>query len=375
MTTVVVTGIGLVCALGPDRLTVWQRLLAGESAIALRQPFPALPPLPLSMIGKAPASVDGLLDQAVSEALADAQLTEPGPLVGVVVGSSRAYQGQLEQLAQQWRSGQDMSAADWLRSQPHQISARLARRLQITGPVLAPMAACATGLWAIAQGCQLIQSGQCDQVIVGAVEAPITPLALAGFERMGALAQTGCYPFDTDREGLVPGEGVAVLVLETLERAGNKRRYGQVLGVGLTNDAHHVSSPMPGYGGAIAAIRQGLQRSQRRPDDIDYIHAHGTATRLNDQMEATVFNALFPHRPAVSSTKGATGHTLGASGALGMAVCLMGLAQQQLPPNVGMRAPAFDLNLVRQGMAANIETALCCSFGFGGQNAAVVVGR
>ena len=368
-----VTGIGLVSALGGDANTLWQRLLKGEVAIALRHPFPAMPPLPLAMVGKRPASVDHLLNLAVQAALSDAGRSGPQPEMGIVVGSSRAYQGALEQLALRHRAGGELRA--WCQALPQQVSLQVASHLRANGPVLAPMAACATGLWAVAQGAQLIQSGQCDRVLVGAVEAPITPLALAGFERMGALAKTGCYPFDVAREGLVPGEGAAALVLESAEIAAHKPTYGHILGIGLTNDAYHVSSPSPSYDGAIAAIRHSLRRSRCSPSAVDYIHAHGTATRLNDAMEASVFNQLFPHRPAVSSTKGATGHTLGASGAIGLGICLLALRHQQLPPNAGLTQADVDLNLVRQTRSATVTTALCCSFGFGGQNAAVLVGH
>ncbi|MEO1592041.1 MAG: beta-ketoacyl-ACP synthase [Cyanobacteria bacterium J06632_22] len=395
---VAVTGLGLTGALGQDRETFWRRLVRGDSAIALRHPFPLLPPWPMAMVGKQRATVDNLLDPAVVEALADAGFSGPQPTMGVVIGSSRGYQGRLEQLALEYAalwsgaSGPDASGLDvkaietagamvtpgfssWLQALPHHVSARVAQRIQTLGPVLAPMAACATGLWAVAQGVQLIQSGQCDRMLVGAVEAPITPLVLAGFDRMGALARTGCYPFDGAREGLAPGEGAAVLVLESSARTGDKPVYGHILGVGLTNDAYHVSSPVPGYRGATAAIRRCLQHGQQPSEAIDYIHAHGTATRLNDAMEASVFNTLFPHRPFVSSTKGATGHTLGASGAIGLGVCLMALRYQQLPPNTGLTQADVDLNIVRQSTPAVLDTALCCSFGFGGQNAAVVVGR
>jgi 3-oxoacyl-[acyl-carrier-protein] synthase II len=158
------------------------------------------------------------------------------------------------------------------------------------------MAACATGIWAIAQGFELIQTGQCQRVIAGAVEAPITPLTLAGFDRMGALASTGSYPFDRNREGLVLGEGGAVLVLESAQLAKQRSAsvYGQLLGFGLTCDAHNVSSPAPGGKSAIAAVKQCLERSHLSPTDINYIHAHGTSTQLNDQNEAQLIQCLFP---------------------------------------------------------------------------------
>ncbi|ASC73617.1 3-oxoacyl-[acyl-carrier-protein] synthase 2 [Halomicronema hongdechloris C2206] len=187
------------------------------------------------------------------------------------------------------------------------------------------MAACATGLWCLAHGYEWIRTGRCDRILAGAVEAPITPLTLAGFEKMGALAQHGCYPFDSQRQGLVLGEGAAMLVLESAEVAQRRQApiYGQLLGVGITADGYHVSAPDPAQRSRHTALATCLQRSQLCPDQVDWIHAHGTSTRLNDQTEAQLLQQCFPHRPAITSTKGATGHTLGASGAIGVALSLL----------------------------------------------------
>ena len=194
---------------------------------------------------------------------------------------------------------------------------------------------------------------------------------------MGVLGKTGCYPFDEDREGLVLGEGAAMLVLESAELALSRGAsiYGQVLGFGLTCDAYHVSTPSPNNRSAILAIKQCLDRSNLRAVDIDYIHAHGTSTKLNDQREAELIEEVFPQGVSVSSTKGATGHTLGASGAMGAAFCLMALRDQQLPPCVGLKEPEFDLDLVTGPRRSEIRRVLCFSFGFGGQNAVIGLGK
>jgi 3-oxoacyl-[acyl-carrier-protein] synthase II len=260
---------------------------------------------------------------------------------------------------------------------PHMGAIAVAREIGSTGPVLAPMAACATGIWAIAQAVDLIQTGQCQRVVAGAVEAPITPLTLAGFNRMGALATTGCYPFDENREGLVLGEGGALLVLESadLARLRGAKIYGQVLGFGLTNDACYINAPELGGESAIAAVNQCLKRSNLSAVDIDSIHAHGTATKLNDQHEAVLIQKLFNQGVAVSSTKGATGHTLGASGALSAAFCLMSIKYQILPPSVGLKKPEFELDFVRLARSTQVRNAVCLSFGFGGQNAAIALAQ
>jgi 3-oxoacyl-[acyl-carrier-protein] synthase II len=382
---VVVTGIGLVSALGSLESS-WNRLLAGESGILLHQPFLELPPNPLAMIGKQPIALDLLTQQIVTAALKDAGLSTPLIECAVVVGSSRGNQQGLEQILndinlngikQLGNSHSSLCSlpSSFIYTLPHAAAVTVAGLIQTQSAVRSPMAACATGLWAIAQAAELIRTGEYQRVLAGAVEAPITPLTLVGFERMGALAKTGAYPFDCSREGLVLGEGGAVLVLESAELASQRDAtvYGKILGAGLTADGYHVSAPQPGSRAAIAAIQQCLARSHLQPQEIDYIHAHGTATRRNDANEAQIIAQLFAQSLPVSSTKGATGHTIGASGALGVAFCLLALKHQLLPPNIGLRQTEFDLNFITQTRPAELRHALCLGFGFGGQNAAIAL--
>ncbi|MDZ8077564.1 MAG: beta-ketoacyl-ACP synthase [Nostoc sp. DcaGUA01] len=392
---VVVTGIGLVSALGESLEESWQNLLAGKSGIRLLQPFPELRPFPLGLIGQQPAELTRLTQLVVTSALQDAGLVPPLADCAVVIGSSRSFQASWEvlirQMYQDVASKEDTenffsslhpcvpasSLENWLDTLPHMNAIATARQIGASGIVLAPMVACATGILSIAQAALLIQTGQCQRAIAGAVEAPITPLTLAGFQQMGALAKTGAYPFDLHREGLALGEGGAVFVLESAELAKQRQAkvYGEILGFGLTNDAYHTNSPEPQGKSAIAAIKQCLERSCLSPGDIDYIHAHGTATQLNDQMESMVIQHLFPQGVAVSSTKGSSGHTLGASGALGVAFSLMAIKHQILPPCVGLQQPEFDLEIVTATHFSNISYVVCLSFGFGGQNAAIALAR
>ncbi|NER52496.1 MAG: beta-ketoacyl-ACP synthase, partial [Symploca sp. SIO1A3] len=390
MVEVVVTGIGLVSALGRLKSS-WQRLLAGKSGIGMYQPFPDLSSRPLALINQTSiSSLDELTQLVVADALQDAALEIPLPDCGVVIGSSRGCQASWEELAREMRSwggqgrqgdkgdidthqfpipnSQTTNLEHWLDLLPHQAAIATTRKIGAVGPVLAPMAACATGIWAIAQGFELIQTGCCQRVIAGAVETPISRLTLAGFEKMGVLATTGAYPFDQHREGLVLGEGAAVLILESADLAVSRGVpiYGKLLGFGLTSDAYHASSPNPDRQSAIAAVKQCLERSHISPSEIDYIHAHGTGTQLNDRNEAELMQKLFPQGIPVSSTKGATGHTLGASGALGAAFCLMALKHQLLPPSVGLQQSDFDLDLVIMPRRGEVRQVLNFSFGFGG---------
>ncbi|MFN5592866.1 MAG: beta-ketoacyl-ACP synthase, partial [Aphanizomenon sp.] len=316
MVRVVVTGIALVSSLGKNLETCWRNLLLGKTGIKLHQPFPELGMIPLGLIAQKPFSLNTLTEILVNSALQDAQLVAPLPDCGVVIGSSRSYQASWELMAQQvYHQEARLNLDDWLNTLPQMNAIAVARQIGSTGAVLAPMAACATGISAIAQATMLIKTGQYQQVITGAIETPITPLTIAGFRQMGALAKTGAYPFDLQREGLVLGEGGAVFILESAELATQRqaRIYGEILGFGLTADAYHGTSPQPEGKSAIMAIKQCLERSHILPTDIDYIHTHGTATQLNDRMESKIIQSLFPAKLAISSTKGSTGHTLGAS--------------------------------------------------------------
>jgi 3-oxoacyl-[acyl-carrier-protein] synthase II len=402
---VVVTGIGLVSALGTSLEDSWQQLIAGKSGIKLHQPFSDLEPRPLALIGKQPVELKMLTQLVVDSALKDALLVPPLPDCGVVIGSSRSHQASWEEMltggqgdgeTRRWGDKETRRQGDgetrrwgdnfllssppplsWLDSLPHMNAIAAARQIGATGIVLAPMAACSTGIWAIAQAVLLIQSGQCQRVIAGAVEAPITPLTITGFQQMGASAKTGAYPFDKHREGLVLGEGAAVFVLESTELARQRQAkiYGQILGFGLTADAYHANKPEPDGRSAIACVKQCLERSHLTFSDIDYIHAHGTGTQINDRIESILIQRLFPKDVAVSSTKGATGHTLGASGAMGVAFSLLALKNQILPPCVGLKEAEFDLDFVTTAREAEIQQVLCLSFGFGGQNAALALAR
>jgi 3-oxoacyl-[acyl-carrier-protein] synthase II len=369
---IVVTGIGFRSALG-DLDQTWQGLLDDRSAIRLIQPFADLPPLPLALIANQPQHVIDLTREVVAEAVRDAGLSLPLSDCGVSIGSSRSCQSTWEQLTSNSAVKPDLT--NWLDTLPHSPAIDTARYIGSRSALLAPMAACATGIWSLAQAINLIRSGACERAIAGAVEAPITPLTIAGFTQMGALATTGCYPFDFQREGLVLGEAGAVFILETAELARSRgaKIYGEILGFGLTNDAYHMCAMNLEGTAARSAIHQCLERSQLKPTDIDYIHAHGTSTPLNDRRESQLIQQIFPDRVAISSTKGATGHTLGASGAVGIALCLNAIATQILPPCVGLKQPEFDLDLVTTARSTSVNYLLCLSFGFGGQNAAIAL--
>ena len=399
MERVAVTGIGILSALG--KMETFDRVLSGRSAIRLQKPFPDLPAVPLATIspreGIANATATSILDlvlSCVTDAASDAGCfpnaasdgrslarSQSSEIIGVAIGSSRCQQAGWEKLARQFyaEETQTFSPADiWVQSLPALLSTAVSRQIGVAETAIAPMAACATGSWAIALAFERVRRGIWQRAIAGAAEAPITPLTLAGFRKMGALAQTGCYPFDTHREGLVLGEGASIFILEPLRLARQRgaKIYGEILGCGFATDTFRAVAPQAEAEGAIAAIRQCLKRSRLAPHEIDYVCAHGTGTQLNDRCEALALRSLFPRGVPVSSIKGATGHTLGASGALGVFFALMAIERNVLPPCVGLRESAFpDLDLVGSARSSVCDRTLCSNFGFGGQNVAIALGR
>ncbi len=371
MREVVCTGLALQSALG-NLETTWKRLLAGETGISKQQVFAELAAFPVALFGTQPQQLNELTAKLTTEVLADAGWQLPVLECPVIIGSSRAYQPQWEQFA---RDGVGLlesklgekSILDYL---PHMLAIGVARIIGSNGAVLAPMAACATGIWSIERGYQMILNGA-DRALVGAIEAPISPLTVVGFQQMGAMATDGCYPFDRQRQGLVLGEGGALFALEerSIAEARGAKIYGQILGCGLTNDATYAWGV--GGGAGEVAVQQCLERSGQR--SMGHIHLHGTGTQLNDRYEATLVKQFFPGVP-VTGHKGAMGHTLGAAAALGVALTFQSLRYQMLPPTVGCQNLEFELSLVRQATACDSENMMCWSFGFGGQNAVLAVG-
>jgi 3-oxoacyl-[acyl-carrier-protein] synthase II len=365
----------MVSPIGANCSDTWHNLLNGKSGIGegdfLSAPI-IYPELEEPVNGL--ARVDRLLKLAVTEAIDSAQLSSKNlsknfskdlTKWAVVIGSSRGYQREWEQIL---RGNQPVE--NWHRF----LIANLAGNVAIPslGVCEVVSAACASGNWAIAKGCELIRAGSADLVIVGAVDSAITPLTVAGFDKLGVLAKRGVFPFSQEREGLAIGEGSAVVILVRPDFDSDEG-YGYILGWGITNDAFHITSANPDLTSAQRAIDQCLTASQLDPQSIDYINAHGTATINNDRREALLISRVFPHRPMVSSTKGATGHCLGATGLMELIFCLLAIKHQRVPPCMGLQTPAFDLNLPRASISHPIRACLNFSFGFGGQNTVVAM--
>jgi 3-oxoacyl-[acyl-carrier-protein] synthase II len=258
------------------------------------------------------------------------------------------------------------------------------------GPLLAQSTACAASNMAIGDALDAIRLGRADVMFCGGTEAPVTPAALAGFAAMRALSarndepQAASRPFDAGRDGFVIAEAAAVLVLEELShaRARGARIYAELAGYGVSSDANHVSDPDPIGAHAARAIKMALDDAALEAKDIGYVNAHGTSTPAGDAAETRVLKLAFGGAngdfPAVSSTKGATGHTLGAAGAVEAIFTVLALQQGVLPPTINqlLPDPACDLDYIpNEAQTRQVDAALSNSFGFGGHNSVVAFRR
>jgi len=246
--------------------------------------------------------------------------------------------------------------------------------------------ACATGSNAIGDAARIIERGDADVMIAGGAEASVTPLSLAGFAAARALStrnddpQRASRPFDAERDGFVLGEGAGILILESEEhaRARGARIYGEVAGYGCTGDAYHITQPAPEGEGAYRAMKLALEDAGVRPEDVDYINAHGTSTEYNDYFETLAIKRVFgeaAYRVPISSTKSMTGHLLGAAGAVEAIVCLLAMQHGVIPPTINYEHPdpRCDLDYVpNEKREARVNIAMSNSFGFGGHNAVLV---
>ena len=272
---------------------------------------------------------------------------------------------------------------------PSMAAGQLAMYFGARGPNLAPNAACATGTAAVGEAFRLIQRGEADAMIAGGAEAALMPVIIAGLAVMGATStrneepEKASRPFDRERDGLVPGEAAAVVVLEELGHA--RRRdapvYAEVLGYAANCDAYHITSPSPGGEGAARCMKLALRDARVAPHQVDYINAHGTSTPLNDALETAAVKTVFgdhSRRLALSSNKSMLGHTWGASGAVEAVFTALTIKEGIIPPTINLDYPdpECDLDYVpHEARRARVRVAVSNSFGFGGTNAVLVLGQ
>lgn len=320
---------------------------------------------------------------AATQAMADAGLDTASPydkdrcgiVLGTSIGGAYAFQAQTQRFRDKGAKGVSPLTVPLVMANGG--SAAVSLHFGWRGPVETACTACAAGTHAVGNGAKLVASGRCDAVLVGGSDACQSELMTNGFGNMKALSASGySRPFDVARDGFCSAEAGAVLVLEEASAAAARgaRVYAEVAGFGSSADAYHLTAPSPDGRGAMASMRAALADAGLAPEDVTHVNAHGTATQLNDATEAKATTAVFgAGRPAVTSIKGVTGHSLGAAGALEAVALALSFRHRELPPTIGTENvdPAFDIDLVTEPRPWTPGPAISNSFAFGGHNATV----
>ncbi|MGZ0084844.1 beta-ketoacyl-ACP synthase II [Geobacillus sp. YF-1] len=402
---VVVTGLGAVTPLGNDVETTWKNIVAGQSGIDIvtrvnPDDFPAKVAAevkdfdPSLFIDRREArKMDRFTQFAVAAALMavkDARLEineqnaeRIGVWIGSGIGGMETFEQQFEIFQQ--RGYRRVSPFFVPMMIPDMAAGQVSILLGAKGINSCTVTACATGANSIGDAFKVIQRGDADVMIAGGTEAPITKMSFAGFCANTALStnpdpKTASRPFDKHRDGFVMGEGAGIVVLEELEHALRRgaKIYAEIVGYGATADAYHITAPAPGGEGGVRAMRQALQDAGLKPEDIDYINAHGTSTEYNDKYETAAIKEVFgdhAYRLAVSSTKSMTGHLLGATGAVEAIFSVLAIRDGVIPPTINYETPdpECDLDYVpNEARKQEVRAVLSNSFGFGGHNATLI---
>ncbi|HEU5362011.1 MAG TPA: beta-ketoacyl-ACP synthase II [Gaiellaceae bacterium] len=403
---VVVTGLGLVCPIGNSVEEAWTALLAGRTGVDRITQFDA-GEFPVRIAGEVKGlDVAGVVDAkkarrmdrctrlllaAAREAERDSGLDvaaageRAGTAIGTALGGVASFEQTVLQL--QDRGPERLSPFAIVQTLPNLPAGWVSIELGTRGPLLAESTACAASNMAIGDAVDAIRLGRADVMVCGGTEAPVTPVAVAGFAAMRALSTrnddpaTASRPFDGERDGFVIAEAAAVLVLEELEHAQARgaRVYAEIAGYGVSSDANHVSDPDPVGANAARAVAMALTDAELEPNHVGYVNAHGTSTPAGDAAETRVLKLVFgDHLPFVSSTKGATGHTLGAAGAVEAVFTVLALHHGVLPPTINQEEPDPECDLDTLPNAPReeqVDVALSNSFGFGGHNSVVAFRR
>ena len=405
---IVITGMGVVSPVGNDLTTAWEALVHGKSGIeriARFDPAPYESQVAGEVRGLDPTMYMERKDvrrtdrfthlavAAATQALADAKMDKAadpervGTAISSGLGGITTMVDQVMVMEQRGPSRLSPFFVPMLMA--NAASAQVSMQFGLKGPSLTHVSACASSSHAIGEGGDIIRRGQADVMVVGGAEATVIPVVVAAFAAMKTLTrrndvpEAASRPFDKDRDGFVLSEGAAVVVLEELghARARGARVYGELVGYGATADAYHITAPSPEGEGNARAMRMALAEAGLRPEEIDYINAHGTSTQPNDREETAAIKQVFGDHAArllVSSTKSMTGHLLGAAGALEAIVCLLAIRDGCIPPTINYTTPdvGLDLDYVpNTARARAITTALSNSMGFGGHNASLIFAK
>lgn len=416
MRRVVVTGLGMVSPLGCGVDVTWRRLINGESGAGKITRFD-VSDLPCTIAcevpreGEAPFHPDDWMDPKESRrvddfiqfaiAAADQAIADSGwkPVTyedqcatGVMIGSGiGGLQGVADTAILMHEKGPRRVSPFFIPGRLINLaSGHVSIKHGLKGPNHAVVTACSTGAHAIGDAARLIMLEDADVMVAGGAEAAVSRLGIAGFAACRALSTAfndeparASRPYDKDRDGFVMGEGAGVVVLEEYEhaKARGAKIYGEILGYGLSGDAYHITSPAPDGDGGFRSMRNALKRAGLAPSDIDYVNAHGTSTPMGDEIELGAVTRLFGNAVntmSMSSTKSSIGHLLGAAGAVEAIFCLLAMRDSILPPTLNLDNPSVEteIDLVpHKAKAKEINFALTNSFGFGGTNASLVLGK
>ncbi|HXY06794.1 MAG TPA: beta-ketoacyl-ACP synthase II [Terriglobales bacterium] len=406
---VVVTGVGLICGVGNTTEEVWQNLLAGRSGICRITQFDASNFAcqiaaevknfdPLNFIEKKEIKKMGrfihLAIAAADEAVGSSglQITpENATRIGVHIGSGIGGFDVIE------REHRNLLEGGPRKISPFFIPAAIVNlaaghvsiRFGAKGPNEAACTACTSSAHSIGDAFKIIARGDADAMIAGGTEAAVTPMSVGGFGAMRALStrnqapEQASRPWDRERDGFVIGEGAGILILEELEvaRRRGSKILAEIVGYGMSGDAHHITAPAENGDGAYRVMLNALRDAQVSPEQVDYINAHGTSTEIGDRLETVAVKRAFQdhaRRLAVSSTKSMTGHLLGGAGGLEAGITILALRDQILPPTINLEDPdpECDLDYVpNRARKAELEYAMSNSFGFGGTNGALLFRR
>lgn len=407
---VVVTGMGLITPLGLNLAESWDGLVNGRSGISMITQFDAS-----AYDAKIAGEVKGFnadlyiakkeqkkMDRFIHFSMAGAKMAledaglmnldedqknRVGTIIGVGMGGLPYIEDQYDNLRD--RGPGRVSPFFIPAVITNMCSGQISMAYGFKGPNYAVTSACASGGHAIAEAVDYIRSGKCDIMVAGGSEAVVTPMAIAGFSSMRALSTrndnptAASRPWDRDRDGFVLSEGCAILILEDYEAASQRgaKIYCEVAGYGASSDAYHMTAPSPEGRGAAAAMRACLEDARVRPEQIDYINAHGTSTPAGDELETMAVKSVFGDHAKklwVSSTKSMTGHTLGAAGAVESAICIQALKTNVIPPTINLDNPSDDCDLdyvPKTAREKKVNYVLNNTFGFGGTNCSVLFSR
>ncbi len=403
---VVITGIGLVSSLGIGTRANWEALSAGTSGVTRITKFDVSDFAaqiaaevkgfdPLDFVGKKDVKkMDVFIQYAIAAAqfaMDDSGLSitpHNAPNIGVFIGSGIGGFLTIEREHKALLDGGPRKISPFFIPSAiiNLAAGQVSIRFGAKGPNLATCTACSASAHAIGDSYEIIKRGDADAMIAGGSEAAITPMSIGGFGALRALStrnnepERASRPFDKDRDGFIIGEGAGVLILEELEHA--RRRgapvYAEVAGYGMSADAYHITAPSEDGDGGIRVMAMALRKAGIRPDDVDYINAHGTSTPYNDRLETLAIKACFgdhARRLAISSTKSMTGHLLGGAGGLEAGITALAVRHQRVPPTINLDNPdpECDLDYVpNKSRTMPVRYALSNSFGFGGTNAALL---